>query len=238
MKKLAIAILIIAIMPGLVSCKKDLIGKGPVTTETRSVTNFTGIDLRMNGNVYYKNDSVWKVEVSAKQTIHPILQTYVAGNKLVIKYADGKTYDADETIRINVSGPGVNAFELNTSGSIYCENSIQASSLYLRTTGSGSIWLQNVTASTIDAASTVSGTISGTGGSINNAILKTDGSGKIEIQAIAANTVTARTTGSGDIRVKVAHYLDATIDGSGDIYFSGYPSLSTHINGSGRLVRF
>ena len=86
MKKITTIILLAALMAATTSCKKDIIGEGPVVTETRSITGFSGIDLQMNGNVYYKNEPNWKVEVSAKQSIHGILETKLVNNKLVIRY--------------------------------------------------------------------------------------------------------------------------------------------------------
>ena len=84
MKNFAIALLLVALTASFSSCKKDLIGEGPISTETRSITNFNSIDLQMNGNVYFKNDPQWKVEISARQSILPILETQVINKKLVI----------------------------------------------------------------------------------------------------------------------------------------------------------
>jgi hypothetical protein len=238
MKKLTTAILLVTMTMSMISCKKDLIGEGPVMTETRSVGNFTAIDLRMNGSVYFKTDTSTGIEITAKQSILSILETTVSNGKLTIRYKNGKTYDADETIRINVSAPSVNSFELSTSGSIYSLFPIQAGSLFLHSSGSGNISFQNVTATNVDASSTMSGKITATGGSATSIKAKTDGSGTIDLSAIAAQTAIARIVGSGDIRLKVSAHLDATIDGSGDIYFRGNPTLSTHLNGSGHLIKF
>lgn len=238
MKNVVAATLLMALMIAAASCKKDVIGEGPVTTETRTVTNFSGIDLRMNGNVYYTNSADWKVEVTAKESILPMLETKVENNRLVIRYTNGKTYDNDPSIRINVSGPDFNSFELTTSGSIYVTNAIQPANLFVKTRGSGSINLQQVTTNTIDAESLVSGKITAGGGSAVAERIKTDGSGKVDLSGIAAKNVTAKTIGSGDIKVRVSDNLDATIDGSGDIYFTGYPFITSHVNGSGRIIKF
>lgn len=237
MRKLTTVILAAATAIGSVSCKKEHVGEGPVTSQTRTIGNFTGIDLRMNGNVYYTKAAQTKVEITAKQSIHSMLETNIVGSTLVIRYSNGKTYDADESIRINVSGPDAAGFVLNTSGSIYCMNDIQPANLYLRSSGSGSIYLQKVTTGSIDAASTQSGNISASSGSAISEKLKTDGSGKIDLSGIAAKTATTHTIGSGNIRLKVADNLDVTIDGSGSVYFSGNPYISTHISGTGQLVR-
>ena len=238
MKKLTPAIFFIATIAGSASCKKEVIGEGPVSTEIRTVANFTGIDLQMNGNVYYKDAATWKVEVTAKQTIHPILETILSGSQLVIRYRNGKTYDEDESIRINISGPGVNRFELNTSGSIYVVSAIQQPSIFLRSGGSGNILLQHVDAANIDAETSVSGHITATGGTTQNSKLKTGGSGKIDFSTVSARKVNARIIGSGDIKVKVSDQLDARIDGSGSVYFIGYPFVNSDISGSGRLIHY
>jgi hypothetical protein len=237
MKKLTTSILVAATAIGSVSCKKDTISHGPVSTQARNVQSFEGIDLRMNGTVYYTNSSVTKVEVTAPENIHSILETNVVGNHLVIRYNNGKTFDADENIRINVSAPNVGSFQLNTSGSIYAMNDIHPDNLYLLSSGSGNLSFQKIETNTIEASSTRSGHITAGGGSAITEKLKTDGSGKIDLSALSAKNVTARTISSGDIRVKVTDHLDATIDGSGSIYFSGYPDLSSHVSGSGHIIR-
>jgi hypothetical protein len=238
MKKLTTAVIMIAVIAFNASCKKDLVGNGPVTTETRILANFTGIDLRMNGDVYYKKDTVSTVAITAKESIHGILETKVVNNSLVIRYTNGRTYDNDESIHIIVSGPNVNSLVLNTSGSIFCSSDIQTNNLHVSTSGSGNIFLQKVTANSIEAQSLQSGRITATGGTAISEELVTDGSGKIDISAIAAKNVTARTMGSGDIRVKVSDQLHATIDGSGSVYFDGFPVLTSTVTGSGKIIRF
>jgi hypothetical protein len=237
MKKLTTILLAATAVVSSVSCKKDTVGEGPVTSQTRSIQNFTGIELKMNGNVYYTKSDVVRLEVIAPESIHSMLETGVINGKLLIRYSNGKSYDNDASIRINVSAPDVNTFLLNTSGSIFVMNDIQPANLLLRSHGSGDIVLQKVFTGNIDAESSQSGRITAGTGSANFEKLKTDGSGKIDLSGIAAKTVTTHTVGSGDIRVKVSDNLDVDIDGSGSVYFSGNPYITTHISGSGHLVR-
>ena len=90
----------------------------------------------------------------------------------------------------------------------------------------------------LDAQSLQSGKITATIGSAINSNLKSDGSGKIDLSGITTKYVTARIIGSGDINVKATDKLDATINGSGTIYFSGSPLITSHVSGTGRLVRY
>lgn len=236
MKKLTPAIFFVATIAGSVSCKKEIIGDGPVITETRNITGFTGIDLQMNGNVYYTSSPSWKVAITAKESIHAMLETKMINNRLVIRYSNGKTYDNDESIYIAVSGPAVCSFELNSSGSIYSAAVIHQPFIFLRSNGSGNIQLQHVETEALDAESNVSGRIVINDGSTTKGRLKTDASGKIDMSDVAAKTMNARIAGSGDIKIKVTEQLDARIDGSGSIYYSGFPFVISDISGSGKMI--
>ena len=238
MKKLATMILLTGITAGVISCKKGVNGEGPSITQARPVSSFTAIELGMAGDVYYTNDTVRRVEIIAQQNILDMLQTYVSGNKLVIKFNGNYDYRTSSDIRINISAPSVNYFEVTTSGSIYCSNAFQPASLFLKSSGSGSIKLQNVITGNIEAISTTSGSISATGGLALSENLKTSGSGTIDLVSINAKSATAKTSGSGNIKVKVSDHLHATVEGSGSIYFSGFPEVASHVSGSGHLVHY
>jgi hypothetical protein len=176
--------------------------------------------------------------VTARESIHNELETVVNQGTLVVRYRNGKTYDADETIRIEVQSPNVHRFQLNTSGSIYVNNDLQQPTLFFRSAGSGSIHLKKIFANSMEAESVVSGSISSTGGTTQTERLRTDASGRIDMSAVTASSVYADIIGSGDISLRASDFLDVTIKGSGDVYFAGYPQISTHISGTGHLVRF
>lgn len=230
-------IIVVALATGLASCHKEIIGEGPITVETRNVGSFTGIELQMNGNVYYRVDSVFKIEISARESIHDMLETKVVNGVLTMRYYDGKTYDNDESLRITVSGPGLKHFVTNSSGNINAVTDIDVPNVYLRSSGSGNITMMNIKALGIEAESKQSGKISAGTGTANTALLKTEGSGTVDLRYINVKYATAKLRGSNDIRVRVAEKLDATIYGSGWLLYYGRPSVDATILGTGRVVR-
>ena len=238
MKNLATAIFASVVTLASISCsKKNITGEGPLVTQSRNASGFNEIDLQMYGNVYYKNDPESKLEIVAQQNVLDILETYVSGTKLVIKFKSGYDYHSSEDIRIYVSGPQVNNFVLTTSGNIYALNRIDATSIYVRSEGSGSFSLLEARTNSIEAIAKGSGDITINSGDVFSEKLKTVGSGKINLMGVSARTVYAETSGSGYIKTKVSDHLDARIEGSGSIYYFGFPSLSSHVSGSGRLIR-
>lgn len=237
MKQLKVFTIMLVLAAGLLSCKKDIIGEGPVITETRTVGSFTGIELQMNGNVYYRNDSAFKIEISARESIHDMLETKVVNGVLVVRYYDGKTYDNDESLRITVSGPGLNRFVTNSSGNINAVNDINVSNLYVRSSGAGNINLLNVNALSIEVESKQSGRISAGSGKANTANLRTEGSGTIDLRYVEVKYAIAKLRGSNDIRLRVSDKLDVTVYGSGWMFYYGWPSVDGTVLGSGKIVR-
>jgi hypothetical protein len=225
------------LMLGLFSCKKDIIGEGPITTETRTVGTFTGIELQMNGNVYYRVAPEFKIEISARESIHDMLETKVVNGTLVVRYYDGKTYDNDESIRITVSGPAVDRFVTNSSGNINATNDINVANLYMRSSHSGNITLLNVTALSIEAESKQSGKVAAGVGTANTANLRTEGSGTVDLRYIEVKYAIAKLRGSNDIRVRVSEKLDVTVYGSGWMIYYGRPVVDGSVLGTGKIVR-
>ena len=67
------------------SCEK-LIGERPVVTETRATPNFTGVELKVPGKLYYTEGPAYKVELQSQQNILNEIETIMSGNELVIRF--------------------------------------------------------------------------------------------------------------------------------------------------------
>src|SRR4051812_1093689 len=105
-------------LPLLFSACKKVEGDGPVVTQTRGVTGFSGIDLRVQADVYFKQDSVYKLEVSAQQNILDVLETYVSNGSLVVKFKNDVRVRSYDPVRVTVSGPALSSVRLSGSGNV------------------------------------------------------------------------------------------------------------------------
>jgi hypothetical protein len=220
------------------SCRK-VIGEGPVVTQTRTVSNFTGVSSEMSGKVYVTIGPAYKVEVTAQQNILDVLNTNVANGVLHIDFKDNVRVKAHEDITVSISMPGADYFRLSGSGNMDVNGDLVAANLNLRLSGSGNIGVQNaVVADKIDAEVSGSGNISVAGGSAINEDLDISGSGNLQLAGVAAQKAVTHISGSGDVKVVVSQSLDAHISGSGSVYYHGNPIISTHISGSGRVIPF
>jgi Putative auto-transporter adhesin, head GIN domain len=236
MKKSILAILAFLSLT-LSSCIKDKItGEGPVVTQTRSADNFSAIDLRVSGDVFFKQDTVYKLEITAQQNILDVIETHVTNNKLVIKFKNDVNVKSHEPIKIIVSAPFISGLSISGSGNINTQGPVSASSMNMSISGSGNIEMDQLTTGFIDANISGSGNIKVSGGTATEEKLRISGSGNIDLDDVAATRATTTTSGSGDVRVFASQNLSITITGSGSVYYKGNPIINTSISGSGKVI--
>lgn len=223
----------------LSSCVKDRIsGEGPVVTQTRSVANYSGIDLRVSADVLFQQDPNYKVEVSAQQNIQDVLKVYELDGKLVIRFDDDVRVRRHDPIQIKVWGPSLDKLRISGSGSISTGGAINTGNMEMDISGSGNITVSDLVTGFLDADISGSGNIKVTAGSATEEKLKISGSGNIDVGGVTATKATTTTSGSGDTRVNASQTLNVTISGSGSVFYKNNPLIQTHISGSGKVIPY
>jgi hypothetical protein len=235
MKKLFIMLAAAAAILTTPSCKK-VVGEGDLQTETRNITDFSGVSASIGGKIYYKIDPVYKVEITAQRNILDVIQATKINGHLLLKIKDGVRIKSNEEIIVNISAPTADYFHLSGTGDLIATGNIIATDIDMSISGTG-----NLTVSSVSIGDKLKAAISGTGninllaGTAKNEELKISGSGKLLLEGVAAENAETTISGSGDIKISVSQKLDATISGSGSVYYHGNPLISTDISGSGRV---
>ncbi len=104
--------------------------------------------------------------------------------------------------------------------------------------GSSDVYIDDVQAQHLTLTMSGSGTIVVAGGSARDGVVDDEGSGNIDLGRLHTASLTASSEGSGDITLSAPRRLAVTIDGSGDVAVHGRAeSMSTRINGSGRIIQ-
>lgn len=237
MKRISVALLLTIIaLVSLNSCRK-VTGHGPVVTENRSISNFTSIHFDVPADLYYTQDSQYKVEIHAQENIIKEIETYLAGNELKIKVRDHINLRSREDIRIEVSGPSVTALSLGGSGNIKVTQPYKPVNAVLSVRGSGSITINQMETNNIDARVSGSGDLQVFSGKAKHQDVDISGSGRIDFVGIVTNTARTEISGSGSIRLYVTDELTSKISGSGTVYYKGNPAINTTVSGSGKVKR-
>ena len=229
-------------------------GNGHPSTETRTLPAFTRIEVNGDFKVQVDTGSTAVVLVKADENLQERIITKVTGDKLIIESKNGDCLNSTHPIEINVVTPSVNIIELNGSGSVYCYG-LNAEEFALFLSGSGQIQCTQIKANsaTLDLAGSgnincavdvknISSQIEGSGeikinGSALNSELKVIGSGHLRAGELNTDVCTAYISGSGIIDTDVNNSLDVTIIGSGIVNYFGNPVITSHISGSGKIVK-
>lgn len=215
------------------SCTKDwhgLKGTGAITTESRNVDNFTGVDLQLAGRVNIVPDSQFFVSITSYDNYHTHIRTYVRSGSLVIDSYKSLHDDVD----IDIHLPYIDYINLGGSGSITTSGNFNSNTMKIQITGSGNIDYAG-TSNTLIANVSGSGKISMLG-SATNSVMTMSGSGKINAYPMHCKKNTVTISGSGAIETFVIDELKANISGSGKVSYMGNPSVIQAISGSGKIV--
>ncbi|MBA9077912.1 MULTISPECIES: head GIN domain-containing protein [Rufibacter] len=209
-------------------------GKGDVKAVTRDVSAFTGIDMRLPGNVHVVEGPVHSLTVETFHNLLPEIITEVVNNTLVIRSDACLEYFSNEAT-FYVSMPEIENVELKSSGEVRIVTVPSKNKLRLNLSGSGTIYYTGSTNS-LNLLHSGSGDIVLVG---NVGYIETLLSGSGRIQGYSMMTDTAKTViaGSGYQQVWVSQVLDVSITGSGNLYYRGLPpSIVIYTSGSGKLI--
>jgi hypothetical protein len=207
-------------------------GKGDLMTETRDAADFNALEISTCGQVEVRTDSVFSVEVTCEENVLPYLETVVDDGVLKI-YFDRPVLDVDG-LRIRVSAPNWDGFELSGSAKVNVPDAIEGDYLRVKISGSGDVNLANADFSNAKIQISGSGeaSLSGAGEVLD---CQVSGSGDLESLGFVAQRATVSVSGSGSVRLQVSEKLDATLSGSGDIEYRGDPQVTSSISGSGKI---
>lgn len=235
-------VMILACIISLNSCSWDddsncIDGEGVITTEILSLSNFDGIDLKIDSNVTITQGVVQEVKAIGHPNIIDKLETSVLNNFWKIELEDGCYNDYDLAIEITV--PNIELVKVSGSGDLVINDFYNQNSLESIVSGSGDITLNEFEGIiNLDVALSGSGSIKA-----NNDIttldaldLSVSGSGKYLGFAIVSNSATVNASGSGDSELTTKNNLNVTISGSGDVSYKSTPIITQSITGSGDLI--
>lgn len=236
MKKNILVVLATVAFVSFQSCNKTK-GEGPSITRSYSLTGFNSLDAGLDGEVYYTQDSVYKVEIYAQSNILDHIETPIVGGELRLQFKKFLNVGKHNRIITYVHSPNITGLRINGSGTMFVNQPIVSENLSLKVNGSGSINVFSYTGRSISADISGSGRIAVNGGTVSSSNVHISGSGDIDMLNIESGSVYTNTSGSGNTTVKVLNVLDVRISGSGNVYYRGNPSVNASISGSGKVSK-
>ncbi len=238
-------------------CKKHpyLDGNNNVIMETRIPVSFNRIENEDDFEVYYYQDTMFRIIIRAESNLVPYIRTVVNGNTLIIDTRENLNNNVP--MEVHVYSPTLVGVELSGSGYIHLNTTV-SERFTAKLSGSGHIegivvsdYFEAILSGSgyinfmVESKET-KGIVSGSGGIqllglgdwiyAEFADFVITGSGDIEAYNLPVITCHANISGSGDIFTLVRDNLVGRISGSGNVYYKGNPNIDSDITGSGNII--
>lgn len=209
-------------------------GVGPTETETRTVSSFSRVELKIDAEVILTQGPQREVRVEAQRNILDVLETELSGDELQIEYGHARVVGHDP-VKVYITAPSLSEVEVSGSGKLRTAGAWSASSFKVGVSGSGDA---DVELSGVDGLRT---SVSGSGevklrGAANTNNINISGSGKVSAYDLSTLDTYVSISGSGKTYVRASRTLSAEISGSGTVYYRGTPTVTSRISGSGKVL--
>ena len=196
-----------------VSTVETITGSGSMTSETREVGAFHGIELLGSGDATITVGDTYSLTIEAEDNILPYLTSEVENGVLVLGTRNNVSLISREGWRYTITVESLDQLNLAGSGDAVVTG-LSGEDFTAAIYGTGSI--------------TVSGAVDAQTVTIN-------GSGAYEGYNLESSRAVVQINGSGSVYVTVADQLEAQVLGSGDVRYAGAPTVTEDIQGSGSV---
>lgn len=215
---------------------KRVDGNGNVTTQARTASNFSGVDVSGAIDVYLTNDPGYSVKVETDQNLQELVEVYTSGNLLRIHTKDGYNLHSSGAVKVHVSAPVFNRLEASGACKIRTQNKIVGTEkLDIGMSGACEIELDlNSPEVTIDASGAC---IAKLRGETKN--LRVQGSGSTNIRAFELMTENADLdlSGAGTAEIFASQKINAGASGATDIRYKGNATINSNTSGAASVKK-
>ena len=203
--------------------------------ETREVSGFSAVSFGIAGNLYITIGPSFKMTLEGDADYLRDIETVVKEGKLHIRQ-DSYRFFNNERADVYITMPSIKGLGVSGSGKAKIESSVEADAFNVSVSGSGRLYIADLTADTFSCSISGSGDVIVEGkGSADNGKITISGSGNYSGEGFEIDNLTVNISGSGKCDCKAGDSLKASISGSGNVYYSGQPKLDVRASGSGHV---
>ena len=215
---------------------KRIRGNGKITTQNRTVSSFTNVDVSGGIDVYIKQDSIRSVRIEADENLLEYVQVTVDGATLDIREEKGFNLRSTKGIKVFVSGPSFKHLEASGACNIYSENQINsAESIAINLSGACNVNMDLKTPK-VNVDLSGAGTITLKGETKDFSV---DGSGSTDVNCFDLLTENAHIemSGAGNADVFASVKLYVHVSGAADVRYKGNATVNQEVSGAGSVKK-
>lgn len=203
---LAIVFILVAVITQLGNAQlyswksKDVKGNGKVETQKRNVSDFDAVSVSQSINVIYTVGEK-AVEVTAESNLFDKIETYVEGEKLIIRYKKGINIRKKKPVYVSVTANSLKAVYASSSSTFTTEDTVESSKFTIKASSSADIRLADIVAKQVEIQSNSSADIQTK--KITADKLRINGSSSTDIESsVDVKEISAKVSSAAKISLK------------------------------------
>jgi hypothetical protein len=206
------------------------------TSETRSVSGYTGIDFSTFGKVNISQGSSESLTIEGRDNLVPLVTTSVKNGTLYIAMKPNinvTTLNTENLLTFTISVKDLSSISISGLGNVLMD-SLSTSDFKVSMSGAGQFKLNQLTATTVGID------ISGLGnveiaGTATSATVNISGAGNANCPDLKLQSANVTIPGLGNATLWVTDQLTGNISGAGSVSYYGSPQTSTQVSGLGKF---
>lgn len=208
---------------------------GPTETRQIDIEDVTAVDLSTSGELTVRRGETPSLTVTAGERTQDRLVSKVRDGILVLSSEKSLGFRVNDTIRYELVVTELHDIAVSGSGDVTASD-ITGDDLRVLVEGSGDVQLAGVDAEEVRVSVQGSGDVE-LSGRARSARVSIEGSGNVDLERLSADDADVIIEGSGEVDLDVHDRLTVSIRGSGTVTYSGDPTVSQEISGSGEIQR-
>lgn len=186
-------------------------------TQTRSVENFSAIELRGAAEILVTIGSPAAVQLDGRERTLERVETRVTGETLTIDIAKTRGWFSDYgRLKINITVPELKSLESNGAAEIEIKG-LAGGEQRLRLAGAHDVKAE---------------------GALDRLDIEVSGAGNVDYRDVVAKDAKVRVNGAGNVEVNATESLQAEVNGVGAVRYSGEPKkVESNLHGLGSISR-
>lgn len=185
-------------------------GNGHITTETRTIQNFTRVQADGAFEVIWTPGPA-ALSVTTDSNLMEYIHARVSGDRLLIDWQ--KPLRATRGIKVNISSPQLTHVGLNGAVRLVASG-LTGTEFYLEANGASRVALS---------------------GSVNAMQAEMNGASRLDAESLVTHAMDLTIAGAGRADVNVTDALKVDISGAGKVTYTGNPTIKKDISGAGSV---
>ncbi|HEY6503100.1 MAG TPA: head GIN domain-containing protein [Chitinophagaceae bacterium] len=215
---------------------KKIKGNGNVTTQTRSFSNFKGVDVSSAIDLYIKQDPAFSVKVEIDEDLQQYIIITVEHDVLHIRQENNTSLDATGKIKVYVSAPAFKEILASGACKVISENLLTTpDAIVIHVSGASNATLE-LKAPRISADMTGASEIKLKGETKD---LSIEGSGASHARCfdLMSENADIELSGASSANVMASVKIDAKASGASDVRYKGNASVSQNTSGAASVKK-